>query len=165
MECKEVHLDEFYLIGIDCYTSNALEKDPLNGSIFPCIRRYFHEKLFEKILNRKNPGVTYCVYTEYEKDHTGMYTYFIGEKVNSIEDLPEGFKSLHIPSQRYAKFTAGPGSMPDVVAKPWQAIWVMTPEEIGGDRSYIADFEIYDERASDHNNIILDIYVGLKPQK
>lgn len=36
------------------------------------------------------------------------------------------------------------------------------PEQLGGERSYIADFEVYDERASDHLNVVLDIYIGIK---
>jgi predicted transcriptional regulator YdeE len=38
----------------------------------------------------------------------------------------------------------------------------MTPAEFGNERSYIADFEVYDERALDHQNVVLDIYVGLR---
>ena len=30
------------------------------------------------------------------------------------------------------------------------------------DLSYIADFEVYDERSSDHSNVTLDIYIGIK---
>jgi predicted transcriptional regulator YdeE len=36
------------------------------------------------------------------------------------------------------------------------------PQELGGDRRYATDFEIYDQRAQDPNNTILDIYIGLK---
>jgi predicted transcriptional regulator YdeE len=43
----------------------------------------------------------------------------------------------------------------------WQEIWKMTPEDFGGKRSYVADFEIYDERALDHQNVTLDIYIGI----
>ena len=38
----------------------------------------------------------------------------------------------------------------------------MSSSEIGGDRGYITDFEVYDERARDHQNVTLDIYIGLK---
>lgn len=34
---------------------------------------------------------------------------------------------------------------------------------LGGERAYIADFEIYDERSSDPpHNAIFDIYIGIK---
>ncbi len=38
----------------------------------------------------------------------------------------------------------------------------MTAEELGGERNYITDFEIYDERANDPQNTVLDIYIGIK---
>ena len=32
--------------------------------------------------------------------------------------------------------------------------------KLSGKRKYIADFEVYDERASDPNNTVIDIYIG-----
>ena len=42
-------------------------------------------------------------------------------------------------------------------------IWKMSAAELGGKRRYQTDFEIYDERAADHQNIVLDIFVGIEP--
>lgn len=118
----------------------------------------------EKISNRKKPGTTFCAYTDYETDHNGEYTYFIGEEVSSfISPLHEGFQKLVIPKQRYAKFTTGPAPMPDVIVNAWKEIWEMSPKHLGGHRSYKTDFEIYDERATDHQNIVLDLYIGITP--
>ena len=41
-------------------------------------------------------------------------------------------------------------------------IWKMTSKDFGGERSYLTDFEVYDERAVDLTNTIVDIYIGLK---
>jgi predicted transcriptional regulator YdeE len=38
----------------------------------------------------------------------------------------------------------------------------MTPKDLEGERCYQTDFEIYDERASDHQKIVLDVYVGIQ---
>ena len=54
--------------------------------------------------------------------------------------------------------------MPQVVREHWFKISQMSEEDFGGKRSYVADFEVYDERASDHQNIILDILVGIEPK-
>ena len=54
------------------------------------------------------------------------------------------------------------GKFPNVVIDTWQKIWQMSDEELGGTRSYIADFEIYDERSYDPANAVVDIYIGLK---
>ena len=76
--------------------------------------------------------------------------------------LPEGFQTLHIPRQHYAKFTTNPAPLPDVIVNAWKAIWEMSPRELGGKRKYETDFEIYDERATDHQNIVLDLYIGIQ---
>ena len=154
------------LVGICVRTSYQQELDKMRGNIFPCVQRYFHSALFEKITNRAKPGTTFCAYTDYENDYAGAYTYFIGEEVSSFENpLPEGFQILIIPKQQYMKFTTTPAPMPDVIVNAWQHIWKMSPTQLGGKRCYQTDFEIYDERAVDHQNIILDLYVGIESEK
>ncbi len=157
-----LNLDEIMLAGIKIRTGYQEELSWETGRIFPCVREYFHSKLFDKILHRKKPGTTFCVYTEYESDHRGQYTYFIGEEVVSDDPQADDITTLIIPSQNYAKFTTMPAPMPAVVADAWQMIWQMSPQSLGGQRHYHTDFEIYDERANDHQNIVLDLYIGLK---
>ena len=60
------------------------------------------------------------------------------------------------------KLTNQAGPMPDVCIEMWKQIWGMSVSELGGERAYISDFEIYDERSVDHQNVILDIYIGIK---
>jgi len=165
MKKQSIALPEIKLIGISIRTNNATEIDSLTSKIFGCVQRYFHQALYEKIPHRKKPGTTLCVYTDYESDHTGDYTYFIGEEVDSFEGCPPDFVTHTIPTQEYVKFTNGPAPMPEVVREPWFKIWQMTEDELGGKRRYLADFELYDERASDHQNIVLDIFIGIEPKK
>lgn len=155
---------EIKLVGITTRTNNVqiFESDPATNKIAETVQKYFHGGLNDRIPNRKNPGTTYCVYTEYESDHTGDYTYLIGEEVTSFENVSEEFVHMTLPAQTYAKFTNGPGPMPDVSINAWKKIWTMTPEEFGGERAYTADFEVYDARAADHSNVIFDLYIGLK---
>lgn len=162
MKKTETRQLEKKIVGIKVRTNNKLETYSLEGKIFPIVKRYFHENIAKDIPNRVHPGTTFCIYTDYESDYEGDYTYFIGEEVKSFDDVPLDLETLTIPVQKYTKFTNGPGSMPDVVRKPWQEIWQMPPAELGRDRSYIADFEVYDERSRDHQNIILDIYIGIQ---
>jgi predicted transcriptional regulator YdeE len=165
MQKTLTNMPEIKLVGIKTRTNNAniFEQNPANNKIAAAVQKYFHNALMEKIVLRKKPGTTYCVYTDYVNDFNGDYTYFIGEEVTSFDAiLPEGFTKLTIPAQNYVKFTNGPGPMPEVCMNMWQKIWQMTPTELSGERSYNADFEIYDERAMDHNSVELDIYVGIK---
>lgn len=164
MQRETTVMSEIKLVGVCVRTSNEQEMDKIKGNIFPLIQKYFHQGLAEKISNRKRPGTTFCAYTDYETDCNGAYTYFIGEEVSSFNTpLSEGFQQLVIPKQQYAKFTTGPAPMPDVIVNAWKEIWGMSPKQLGGDRSYKTDFEIYDERAADHQNIVLDLYIGIQP--
>lgn len=162
MEKNSAKLGEIKLVGLKVRTNNKAELGSLDGKIFPCVQQYFHQHVFEKIPNRKNPGTTLCVYTEYESDHTGDYTYYIGEAVKSFDGVPEGLETLIIPAQKYAKFTTEPAPMPNVLTDAWTSILNMSSEDLGGKRAYRADFEVYDERAADHSKIVLDIYIGIE---
>jgi predicted transcriptional regulator YdeE len=149
-------------------TNNAAEAGSCDGKIFPVVKQYFHGGMAEKIAHRKKPGTTYCAFTAYdplytnENNYKGDYSYFIGEEVLSFDDVPEGFVTLTIPAQAYVKFTNGPGAMPNVLMDVWKRIWGSTQEELGGKRTYKVDFEMYDERANDHQNIVLDVFVGVE---
>jgi predicted transcriptional regulator YdeE len=155
-------LNEIKLVGIAVRTSNHLEFNPETAKIGQTIGKYFENNLSQKIASRVKPGTTYCAYTEYETDESGEYTYFVGEEVNSFEEIPKDFKTLVIPPSSYTKFECGPGGMPTVCIAAWREIWKMQEIDFGGKRTYIADFEIYDERAKDFENAILDIFIGIK---
>ena len=157
-------LAEIKLVGITARTNNAhiFEGDPSTNIIAATVQKYFYNGLAERINGRKNPGTTFCAYTNYQSDLNGDYTYFIGEEVTSFDKVDKEFETLTIPAQDYAKFTNQPGPMPVVCIDMWKNIWKMSALDLGGSRAYIADFEVYDPRSSDHNNAILDIYIGIK---
>jgi predicted transcriptional regulator YdeE len=150
------------LIGISARTSNASEFNSETAKIGATIQKYITEGVYNKIPNQKTPGKTYCVYTEYESDHTGAYTYFIGEEVGADSEIPAELSTITIPEQSYAKFTTESGQMPAVCINAWMDIWKMTSEDFGSERAFKADFEVYDERALDPANTVLDIYIGIK---
>ncbi len=77
--------------------------------------KYFKEGFSDEIQHKKMHGTTFCVYTYYENDFTGDYTYFISEEVTSFDGVSEKFETLTIPAQDYIKFTNHPGPMPKVV--------------------------------------------------
>lgn len=154
-------LPEINLVGIKCRTSNLAEMNIATAQIGQMVGKYFSEKISDKISNKKVPEKIYCVYTEYESDFTGEYTFFIGQEVESFDDIASELYTIVIPSQNYTKFTTEPGVMPDVCINMWKKIWSSTPHELGGERAYIADFEVYDERAINPKNAVLDIYIGV----
>ena len=162
MNKLNLQLSEIKLVGITTRTKNSYEFNPKTAKIGKTIDHYFSNSLNKKILRRIKPETTYCAYTEYESDENSEYTYFIGEEVDSFEQIDPMFTTLIIPSSNYAKFQSGPGKMPMVCIDAWQKIWQMSNYDLGGKRTYNVDFEVYDERAKDYNNTILDIYIGIK---
>jgi len=162
MNREKIKLSEIILVGLTARTNNKNEMNPDTSKIGKLAGEYWSHQVAKNIQHRSKPGITYAVYTDYDSDEHGDYTYFIGEAVKSLEgqDLLQ-FKTLTIPQSHYQKFTTELGKMPDVVITAWQAIWAMNESELSAQRRYIADFEIYDDRASDPNNTIVDIYIGI----
>jgi len=62
-----------------------------------------------------------------------------------------------VPAGRYAVFTSERGPVQKVVIETWQRIWSELPS-----RSFVADFEVYDRRAVDPANAVVEIYLGVK---
>ena len=161
MKKELTHRDEIKLIGLATRTNNQQEMNPETGKIGGMVGNFFGNQWASKIAHRKNPGVTLSVYTAYVSNEHGDYTYFIGEEVSEFDHIPEGMKTLVIPASHYQKFTTPSGKMPSIVIQAWQAIWKMTPTELVGQRAYQADFEVYDQRAQDSENSVVDIYIGI----
>lgn len=162
MKNELVNRSEIKLVGLTARTNNRNEMNPQTSKIGELMGHYWKQNTPAQIPNRKNLGVTLSVYTEYESNEHGDYTYFVGEEVNSFENIPTGFQKLTIPAGKYVKFTTPAGKIPEVVINAWRKIWSMSTDDFGGERAYIADFEVYDHRASDPMNASLDVYIGIK---
>lgn len=161
MKKEKVIIDDIQLVGITVRTNNRNEMDPEHSKIAKTAGFYWREQVAEQFQHRCRPGVTYAVYTEYESDEHGDYTYFIGEAVSALDDQDlTQFHSLTIPGGAYQKFTTDAGEMPTVVISAWQAIWQMDSADFGGKRRYQADFEIYDQRVADPKCAVIDIFIG-----
>ena len=163
MEKQTTTLSELTLVGLTARTNNKNEMNPEKSKIANLAGYYWGNQIGNKIQNRIQPGITYSVYTNFESDENGDYTYFVGEAVNSTEGQDfDTFESLIIPASNYTQFTTQSGKMPDIIISAWQEIWSMGKSDFNGERSYIADFEVYDEKASDPNNAVVDIFIGIK---
>lgn len=162
MKKEFANKSEIKLVGLSMRTNNNNEMNPQTSKIGQLASRYWSLNIASQIPNRKNPGVTLFVYTQYDSDEHGDYTYFIGEEVSCFEYSLTNLQKLAIPAARYQKFTTPLGKMPEVVINAWQHIWKMSHEDFGGKRAYHADFEVYDHRASDPANTCLDIYIGIE---
>lgn len=162
MKKNEHHQNEIKIVGLSIRTNNQNEMNPETAQIAQLVSKYFHQNIANKILHRKNPNTTIAVYTDYESNEHGDYTYFIGEAVSSFEQTDTDLDSCIIPAGNFFKLTTRTGKMPDVVIEAWQKIWSISPDNFGGKRLYQADFEVYDERAIDPTQTCVDIYIGIE---
>lgn len=160
MNPKVVEQAEFTVIGIAARTNNAREMTA-DGVIGKQWARLMREGLLEKIPNRADKAIV-AVYTDYASDKNGEYTFVLGAKVTSSASVPEGMVGKRIPAGRYAVFTSEKGPAPKVVPETWMRINSLAKSAVGGDRVFQADFEIYDNRAADPQNTVVDVYVGIK---
>jgi len=161
MQKEIVNQSEIKLVGLSSRTNNKNDMNPEQAIIGKLMGQFFNENITSLISNRKTPGTLFSVYTEYDSNEHGDYTYFVGEEVSSFDNIPTHLKTLTIPTAKYQKFTTT-GQIPEIIINARKQIWNMTPEDFGGKRTYQADFEIYDERARDPQSATLDIYIGIK---
>jgi predicted transcriptional regulator YdeE len=160
MNPKVVAKEGFTVIGISARTSNAKEVTE-EGVIGKMWARLFQEGVLAKIPNKADPNIV-VVYSDYASDHNGEYTYVLGARVTSDAEVPAGMVAKKIPAQKFAVFTSEKGPAQKVVPQVWMKINSLPQTAVGGDRRYKADFEVYDERAADAENLQMDVYVGIK---
>jgi predicted transcriptional regulator YdeE len=161
MPPKIVEGKEFSVIGIEARTNNA--KEMTNDGVIPRQwSKFFAEGVLAKVPNKVDPTI-YAVYTDYASDRNGDYTFFIGAKVSDTSATPAGMVAKKVPAGKFAVVASARGRVQNVVPQAWQQIWSLEDKsQLGGARSYKADFEIYDQRSRDPQDSQVDIYVGIK---
>lgn len=160
MNPKAVQQDEFTVVGIAVRTSNAEQMTPARP-IGKQWERLMGEGLLAAIPNKAD-GKIVALYSEYANDEDGQYTYLLGARVKKAENLPAGMVAKNVPAGRYAVFTSERGPVEKVVVDLWRRVWATPKNELGGDRNYKADFEVYDERARNPADAVVDLFVGIR---
>jgi predicted transcriptional regulator YdeE len=160
MSPKIVQEPGFTVVGIAARTSNAKEKSG-QSVIGKQWDRFMKGGLLGKIHNRVDSNIL-AVYTDYQNDANGAYTFILGARVSATDSIPSEMVVKKVPAGKYAIFTTDRGPVQKVVPETWAHIWSLPKSAPGGDRAYRADFELYDHRASDPQNAQADIYIGIK---
>ncbi|PEW71832.1 AraC family transcriptional regulator [Bacillus cereus] len=151
-----VKKEAFQAIGVSITTTNEIEAST-EGKIPGLWNQYFQEQMMHHIPNQQTKE-TFAFYSNYESDETGTYQFTIGMPVSSLEGVPENMTTLTIPAATYAVFTTRKGPVAEVVCEAWEYIWKWSKEN---KRAFTTDFELYNEKATDPNNVQLDIYIAL----
>ncbi len=158
---KIVHRSSFSVIGIEVRTTNAKEATS-DGVIGKQWQKFFQDSVLEKIPNKTDNNI-YAVYSDYADNRAGEYSFLIGTRVAEGSIAPPGLVFKTVPGGRYAVVTTETGPVAKVVVAAWQRVWQMEDKhELNGTRAYRADFELYDQRASDTQSSQVDLYIGLK---
>jgi len=142
------------ILGISVRTSNN------NGEAardIPALwNRFIIEELAGKIPNKVDETI-YCLYTDYEKDHTTPYTTVLGCAVSTLANIPEGMVVKSIEVVNYQKYTVKGNLNEGVVLNEWVKIW-----NSDLDRAYTTDFEVYGANAENLENAEVEIFIALK---
>lgn len=146
-------VSEFYIIGIAIRTSN--ENGQSATDIPQLWNRFLAEQIIATIPNKISSDI-YCVYTDYEKDHTRPYTTVVGCKVEQLGVIPEGLIGITIREGNYIPFTATGNIAEGIVFKEWTNIWNRDLP-----RAYTADFEVYGEKAQNPGQAAVDIFIAV----
>jgi predicted transcriptional regulator YdeE len=144
----------FSVIGISVRTIN--ENGQSANDIPALWNRFISEKIAEKIPGKTDRSI-YCIYTEYEKDHTKPYTTILGCKVDDLNNIPVGMVGKTFNGGNYSVHTAKGNLLQGAVFNEWTKIWNADLQ-----RTFTADFEVYGEKAQDVQNAEVDIFIAIK---
>ncbi|MEH6938940.1 GyrI-like domain-containing protein [Bacillus sp. JJ664] len=149
--------EPMFFIGNFVTTSNQTEMSE-EALISKHWEKFYSNQLANQIPSKKNPTIL-ALYTNYESDENGSYSFAIGAEVSNVDKIPDGMDSYSIKPSEYIVFTTRKGPVQEVVVEAWQHIWEWSKTN---KRAFTTDFELYDERSIDPNNSQVDIYISIK---
>lgn len=148
MQYETVELKETKAAGFTVRTNNSA---PDMGAVIGGLWQRFFSEGYAALPN-KITGKTMGIYTDYESNEHGDYTFMTACAVDG--EVPEGYEVRTLPAGKYAKFVVK-GNMMTAVAQFWQELWQTELE-----RTYLFDFEEYQN--ADPDNCEIHIYIGIK---
>jgi predicted transcriptional regulator YdeE len=160
MNPRALQQEGFTVVGIAVRTSNAEQMTP-ERPIGKQWERLFKEGVLAAIPNKADGNIV-ALYTEYASDKDGEYTYVLGARVTKVESVPAGMVAKNVPAGRYAVFTSERGPVQNVVVEMWRRVWATPKSALGGDRTYKTDFEVYDQRAQNPADSVVDLYIAVR---
>jgi predicted transcriptional regulator YdeE len=137
-----IHMESFAVVGREVRTSNARE---MSG-----------QGVIGQLWNKRNPdkGPPIAVYSEYESDKDGDYSYMLGVEIGGNDTLPLELARRITEAGKYVCLKGDGPATPEIVVGLWRQIWAL--EEAGQlVRAYKTDFEIYTKTG-------IELYVGVK---
>ena len=146
-------IEKFHIIGIAIRTIN--ENGQSAQDIPKLWQTFFSENIINQIPNKIDSAI-YCIYTDYEKDHTKPYTTILGCRVSNLDYVPENMVRKTVEQATYTKFIAKGNLTESVVFNEWVKIW-----DTDLPRTFTADFEIYGDKAQQPENAEVEIFIAV----
>jgi predicted transcriptional regulator YdeE len=153
----EVQRDEMTVVGVAARTSQRDDSSKI-GELW---QRFFQEKVPDAIDEKAGEGHMLELYAEYAGDEHDEYTVMLGFEVPPAAAALDAFKTVTLPAATYVVFSSERGPLDKVIPEAWKEIWTMDSSQLGGERTFTGDFEIFDERSSDRENGVVDIFVAI----
>ncbi|MGB3976429.1 MAG: GyrI-like domain-containing protein [bacterium] len=146
-------------MGIDTTVKNITRDVSALGKQFAKYKRS-HE-----IPHKKIPWSFAAVSKDFDQVK-GTFSYFIGDCVTRIDNVPAGLSAFEIPSQMYAVFPVRPQNRlgwPIAISSAKRYIYsIWLPESKYEPAGVIDDFEYHDERSVSKNKPEIDLYIAIK---
>ncbi len=152
---QKVKIEPFKVIGITVRTTN--ENEQASKDIADLWQKFMSENLLSHIPNKMDDTI-YSIYTDYEGDHTKPYTTVLGCKVENLDAIPKGMVGHAFDGGTYVKTSAKGDLMKGLIVNHWSDIFKMDLN-----RDFMADFEVFGEKAQNPSDAEVDFYVGVKP--
>ena len=156
----QVHENSFLVAGYALRTNNADEISG-HGKIGELWRRFVQQNLGSTIPHRTDSSMI-ALYSDYSSNEKGEFTYLLGARVSSVRGLSAKLSYRKIAPGEYVVFTTRLGPVVEVLPEEWNTIWKCRPDQLGGGRAFITDYEVYDQRSANPMKAQIDIHIGLK---
>ena len=148
--------ESFIVVGLSIKTNNT---QALNeGSIQKLWESFFKEEIYSKVPNKiDNKLVT--LYYDYENKKYGNYTFLLGVKVSSCENIPKHLTIKEVPATQRITFNSDKGALPEIVLDTWKTIWKLE-DDLKIARSYTIDYEVHKCQANPSNSQV-EIHIAV----
>lgn len=140
---RTVELDAFYVIGLELRIDKQVDSITANSRIAEHWKRFIDGNVAHNIPSRVSTEVHFGVNTNYDASDRSEYSLITGVEVSSLNDIPQGMVGVKVPASRYLVFTAH-GEIPDAIQEGWKQVNAFFSDNASYQRSFGADFEIYD---------------------
>ena len=147
------------VIGIETRTRNSDERDPERARI-PGLWGRFMAEAWKARLPAPATAPIVALYSDYESDHDGAYTLTIGCETGPEAVAPAGCSKRVVAPGRYVSLVSPRGPLPGIVIEAWRRVW--EDADLTARRKFVADFEIYDERAADPRAAQVELQLGVR---